>query len=678
LSPFNRLLLAIQSMRELGFEQPFLNALYRLSLKTGYLRWRTPAQENPISKTLAIQPFLTLPSQAELKAFVGDNASQVFSAADELIRGQVQLFGGPPQPLTLEPHGSLLHWTIYENKPSLLGTEDIKFTWEPARFGWAYLLARAYLLSGSENYAQLFWQLAERFLDANPLNRGPNWTSGQEVALRLMAFTFAIQAFSGSPHSTILRQNHLIQAIYDHAARIPPTLIYARSQNNNHLISEAIGLYTAGTVLADLPEAPHWRSLGWRWLNHALQSQIAPDGTYIQHSANYHRLMLQAALWADALRKHNQGIFPPETSHKLASATRWLLALLDPISGQVPNLGHNDGAYILPLAPGRYTDYRPVLQAAACAFLGQPCLPPGPWDEMSLWFGVESRQLLPNSSQLSANSDQPSADNDQLLPNNDPKSSNQNPQSTIRNSCSWGYLRAAHFTNRPGHADQLHVDLWWQGYDIALDAGTYQYNASPPWENSLAGSAVHNTILVDDQDQMQRAGRFLWLHWAQARQLDADPRNHTLVAEHTGYKRLGVLHRRSLVQIDPLHWKIVDDLLPDHPKQRPHHFTLHWLLPDWPFTLDDSTIHLQAPCGTITLAISWSGENLPAKMESVQLIRAGKLVSGALNYSTILGWYSPTYAMKVPALSFRVNLEGTAPLRLQSDWDLTPSSPGAP
>ena len=33
--------------------------------------------------------------------------------------------------------------------------------------------------------------------------------------------------------------------------------------------------------------------------------------------------------------------------------------------------------------------------------------------------------------------------------------------------------------------DQLHLDLWWRGLNIAQDAGTYLYNADPPWDNPL-------------------------------------------------------------------------------------------------------------------------------------------------------------------------------------------------
>jgi hypothetical protein len=683
MSFLNHPLLTLQAARELGFEQTSLNILYRLGLKSGYFRKVTPARSIDLPEKLPTRFFLPIPVREALTGLLGASAQAVVDEADELAVGRVRLFGGPLLSLQLEPGRDLRHWTAYENHQVGWGVEDVKFLWEPARFGWAFLLGRAYCLTGSEAYAQLFWQLTERFLEANPVNLGPNWTSGQEVALRLIALTFAFQVFSDSAQTTLERKRRLIQAVADHAARIPPTLIYARSQNNNHLISEAVGLYTAGVLLPDLPEAVRWRELGWRWLNHALQTQISGDGAYIQHSTNYHRLMLQAALWADLLCRQSGETFPRQTVEKLAAATRWLLALLDPLSGQVPNLGHNDGSYILPLAAGGYADYRPVLQAASRAFLGQSCLTPGAWDELSLWLGLESSQPAVSNSQLvalrsesSVASHQPSVN--RSVTSNNPQSAfknhqseNLNPQSTIRNSQSWAYLRVAQFTSRPGHADQLHVDMWWQGQNIALDAGTFQYNAAPPWENSLAGTSVHNTITVDGRDQMQRAGHFLWVDWAQACFLTEEAPN-ILAAEHSGYNRLGILHRRRLLQIDPLRWQVKDDLLPTRPGQNVHCFTLHWLLPDWPWEMEESKISLSGPNRKITLVVTLSGDSRQVKMIGVQLIRGGKAISGSLECPPVLGWYSPTYGVKLPALSLRCSFEGKAPIILLSEWILSP------
>jgi hypothetical protein len=548
----------------------------------------------------------------------------------------VRLFGGTPVALVLEPPGPLAYWTEYElGRARVGGQADIKFIWEPARFSWAYTLGRAYSLSGKEDYAQSFWRYTETFLQANPPYQGPNWMSGQEVALRLMAFIYAGRAFYSSPHSTPPRMQLLSEAMAAHARRIPLTLVYARSQNNNHLLSEAAGLYSAGLVLADHSLAPGWRSQGWSWFNRALQSQIAADGTYVQHSANYHRLMLQLALWVAALNELPGGLpFPPATIQRLSAAAHWLRALVDPETGQVPNLGANDGAYIMPLTPAPFSDFRPVADAA-----------------MKQWTVDSGRSAV--SGQLSAVSSQQSAISNQ--------------QSTIR-----GFLRTAHFTSRPSHADQLHLDLWWHGLNVAQDAGTYLYNAPPPWENALASTVVHNTVTIDGQEQMVRAGRFLWVDWAQAqvvnRQNDSLGQTRHLVAWHDGYRRLGLIHQRSLnIAAGDDGVMVVDELLPASPTftGREHTARLHWLLPDWPWALHENCLSQTSPYGEVRLEITGAS--------SLSLARAGELLAGPGPITPFTGWYSPTYNQKVPALALVAVLTGQIPLTLTSHWQFPPS-----
>ena len=212
--------------------------------------------------------------------------------------------------------------------------------------------------------------------------------NGQEVAIRLMALVWAGQVFETAAASSAERRARLAQSVAAHAARIPPTLLYARAQNNNHLVTEAAGLYTAGLALPDHPQASRWRALGWRWLNWAFQHQIGGYGEYIQHSTNYHRVMLQAALWVDAIKDVD---WPRLTLQSLGRATHWLFSMLDPASGRTPNLGANDGALILPLSVTPFNDFRPTVQAAARAFLRFQ-MPGGVWDEMSLWLGLDAHE----------------------------------------------------------------------------------------------------------------------------------------------------------------------------------------------------------------------------------------------------------------------------------------------
>lgn len=642
-----RLPVILKAARELGPRQAAWYVLYQFGLRSGHYRRVTPTgayQPAPYPIHSPYSPEI----RARLTAGAAGYAGEILSEANEVANGQVRLFGGPLVPLQLAPPNSARHWTFYEGRPTTWGVEDIKYLWEPARFGWAYPLGRAYLISGDERYPAAFWQHLETFLQANPPNQGPNWSSAQEVALRMLALTFAAGVFRESAHSTPSRLALLSGVIAAHALRIDPTLPYARAQNNNHLISEALGLYTAGCTLPDHPLARDWRESGTRLLNQTLLRQIHPDGTYVQHSMNYHRLMLHAALQAHRLACP----FSPPVLDRLKAAATWLLAQVDPISGGAPNLGHNDGANILPLAPGGFGDYRPTAQAAALAFLGRPALLPGPWDELCTWLNLTA-----------------------VSPSEGLPSRVSQAVRVLGDATSWGTLRAVRFSERPAHADQLHVDLWWQGENVALDAGTFRYTAPVPWDNALAETRVHNTVEVGGLSQMQRAGRFLWLDWAQASRVDpASEVDETIAAQHNGYRRLGVIHRRSLKRIAPDQWQVTDDLFntggPGPLSRRACTFRLHWLLPDWPYHLDGARLTLDRPGGgTIDLRIeAHLGGPDVSRLEYISLVRAGQALAGPETVSPTLGWRSPTYGVKIPALSLTFACTSALPLTLVSNW----------
>ncbi len=126
--------------------------------------------------------------------------------------------------------------------------------------------------------------------------------------------------------------------------------------------------------------------------------------------------------------------------------------------------------------------------------------------------------------------------------------------------------------SRPSHADQLHVDLWIRGQNIACDAGTYLYSGEGPWRNGLAHTAVHNTVTVDHLDQMKMLTRFTWTDWSHGKVLRQDEK--TWQGEHDGYKRLDdpVNHKRTVISLSDDRWLVVDHLT----ASQPHHYDLHW------------------------------------------------------------------------------------------------------
>lgn len=650
---FRRVQLALMAAGELGLTQTTLYGLYQLGLRSGLWQRLTPIHPRfPRANFEEAWTQSDDPARAEFQRVYRDfmarypQASEaVIAEAKEIVTGKVRLFGGPPVRLQLAPPAPLLHWSAYElGAPHTAGDPDIKMIWEPARLGWVYPLARAFMLTGENGYAQCFWRTLAHFLEKNPANQGPNWVSAQEVAIRIIALVFGMRVFAGTLPADSKLHRALPLVIAAHAERIPPTMLYARAQHNNHLLTEAAGLITAGLALPDHPAARRWRVMGWRWLVRGLRDQIDTDGSYAQHATNYHRLMLQITLWANALDSTPDFGYAQPARQRLAAATHWLLNHCDFASGRAVNLGANDGAYLFPLADGGFADYRPLLQAASRAYLNTPAFPPGAWDEYSLWLDwLAGEPPSLKSTPLAACTPTPTR---------------------IQTTGSWASLRAVRYNSRPSHADQLHVDLWRSGFPVTLDAGTFRYTAPPPWNNTLARTTVHNTISVDHRDQMTRAGRFLWLNWAQASIISTNP-DRWIEAEHNGYANIGVIHRRRLELLSNNLWCVTDQLLPVKIQPRSHAFWLHWLLADGDWQLNDNILLLSTPASRVRVKIDCQDA---AASQTISLVRAGVCLQGVDPQNPTLGWYSPTYNYKEPALSLCAVFTAAPPLLITTEF----------
>ena len=208
----SRLRIAFKALFQLGLEPLALYALYKFGLWTGhYRRLESRAIENT-EQFKILHPLFELPEREEvLKTLGADGEAALLKEADEIVDGRARLFGGAPVPLRLTLDGPLQHWTEYERGRAPIPfsgylVRDLKFIWEPARFGWAFTLGRAYHVSGEAKYAEAFWKYFEEFAEGNPAYLGPHWMNGQEAAIRLMALVWAAQVFQTAEASTLERR----------------------------------------------------------------------------------------------------------------------------------------------------------------------------------------------------------------------------------------------------------------------------------------------------------------------------------------------------------------------------------------------------------------------------------------------------------------------------------------
>ncbi|MCP4745141.1 MAG: hypothetical protein GY874_03220 [Desulfobacteraceae bacterium] len=525
-------------------------------------------------------------------------------------------------PFTNQVYPNGLHWSQIPD----FKNGDIKMVWEINRFDWVYVLVRAYWRTGNKDYPELFWRLVNHWIRQNPVNTGVNWKCGQEIGLRLMALCFGLYGFLD--HAETLPENilSLYELVYHSAVRIEKNIHYAISQKNNHAISEAAALFTTALLFNEFKEANRWETKARRLLEQLCRRLIYDDGSFAQHSVNYHRMMLQLYLWVIRLAQLNDKPFDRAVIERVKSAGNWLFQILNLSDGRVPYYGQNDGAYIMQLNTCGYKDFRPVINAVYYLAHGRRCLSNGPWDEDLFWFfGPDSI----NSK------------------NDKPVQQNMNAQLggyyTLRSHSGFAFTRSANYRHRPGQADLLHVDLWWQGQNIAIDPGTRTYNAAEPWNNPFAHTAYHNTVSVNGKDQMDRLGRFLWAPWplCSGKFLERFDNKHTVqiwMGSHSGYSRnqKQISHQRAIINISCDRWLVLDWLS----SQQENLYRLHWLLEDFPFKWDAGANHmrLETPKGFYHLCLGVFGGQAKSSF-----VRADE--------ATPRGWQAPYYSMIKPVLS---------------------------
>lgn len=365
----------------------------------------------------------------------------------------------------------------------LFAPGDIRPVWERNRWSDLPLLAQAARLDPAGGHLARAEALLADWLAANPPFRGPNWACGQEAALRALHLGLAL-ALLEADRAPVPGARALLAL---HGRRIAATPAYALAQDNNHTVSEAAGLLACGLLLGEAG----WTARGAARLEAALRRLVAPDGAFAQVSTGYHRLLLDVLAVVEWLRRRHGG--PPLPAiDRAAAATRWLHRLVEPRTGALPRLGHQDGSAFADLALAGPDDARPSLERAARMFCGGSAglaAEPG-----CAWLGLPAGPVLPAS----------------------PASWAGEGLRGWQSAGARALLRTGPLRFRPGQADLLHLELWDGPLALLRDGGSGAYNPAPEdawWHAHFTGTAAHNTIAFDGEDQMPRVSRFLFARW---------------------------------------------------------------------------------------------------------------------------------------------------------------------
>ena len=382
-----------------------------------------------------------------------------------------------------------LHWSQTNDFSQAAG--DIKYVWEKARFTYLYDLIR-YDYHFKEDLSEFVFRQIEDFIEKNPINQGPNYICSQEISLRILNWTFAIFHFQNRASLTEERLSKILNSIFWQLKHVYKAIYFSKiAVRNNHTIMETATLYLSGLLFPFFNSSKKWFMKGRKWLITELNYQIYTDGSYLQFSHNYHRVVIQILTWVLKLNQMHKISFDKIILKKIEATLDFLYQHQDDATGWLPNYGNNDGALFFPLNNHHFRDFRPQLQALG--FLLGKKLYHERFEDTS-WYGIEEVDGFMEKKK-------------KVLSYED------GGFYGFRDTKSLTTIRCGAYKDRPSQADGLNVDIWYNGINIIRDPGTYNYNTKDKLIEFYFGTVGHSTLSIAKQSQMIKGNRFIWFYW---------------------------------------------------------------------------------------------------------------------------------------------------------------------
>jgi hypothetical protein len=554
-------------LREKGYSQ-----LQRLGVPLG--NWGMPSidpktwfADAPLRR---FYPGVIDSDRAYVSAHFPEWVNRAKADAERICSHEFQLLGFPPVTLGREinwhrdPYSNrdweVRFWASYKAQDDLEG-RDAKVIHEFNRHQHLPRLAKAWLWTGDEKYAEEAVAQMLGWIEQNPVGMGINWQSSLELAIRCVSWIWTIfpllhsRAFDQTAAETIAKS---LFAQIQHIARHLSTY----TSPNTHLIGEAATLFLAGLLFGEHGSAADWLATGAAVLNKEVKNQVLDGAVYGELSSWYHCYTVDFYLQAVVLAQQNHRDLSSETEMALENMLEYLMHLTRP-DGTIPLLGDDDGGRALALARRDYRSFHEALAIGAVLF-NRPDFKQQarPFPEEAFWLlgrkGLETYQII--EPEIPATWSKAFLTAGYVLQRTgwDPGASH-----LIFDCGGLGILTGGH-----AHADSLSLNLFSGGRELLVDPGTYVYNCQPEWRAYFRSTAAHNTVTVDGRNQTETAGTFAWRSALVSRASfqtlqtilgsESPQRVEWMEGEHDGYSAINVSHRRSVMSAPGGYWIVLD------------------------------------------------------------------------------------------------------------------------
>jgi hypothetical protein len=546
-------------IKNMGLRYVLFRINYGIQKKIGLLRFRFPIDVRTRSFITVEEwrklntPYL-FQSKESLK-FRKKPSKGLKYKAENVLNGKIEFFSSQWHDLGLDydwvtnpetgySYDVNIHWSKISDFSPEAG--DIKYVWEKSRFTFLNTILK-YDYHFDEDHSEWIFSQIDSWIKCNPINKGPNWHCSQEISIRLMNWMHALFFYRNSKHLTDARWNTYQNSIYWQLHHVYENINFSRiAVRNNHAITETLMLSLSNMLFPFIPESKRWSQKGRKWVENEIAYQIYEDGTYLQFSMNYHRVVVQLLTLGIRLSEIHNKPFGNVVYDRAYQSIRFLYHCQTP-KGFVPNYGANDGALFFQWTDQDFRDFRPQLDALHQVLTAKSLYPNEDFED-KYWWGSNTTGKMETIER-----------NDGVIgfPNGG--------YFVIRDKESFTFMRCGNHKDRPSQADNLHVDIWVNDENVIRDSGSFKYNADNEDIQYFMGTKSHNTVMLDTHDQMLKGSRFIWNYWTQSISFNFEENSDYYILSGS-IKAFGqisnkIIHQRKLVKWKNRNkWEIEDTL----------------------------------------------------------------------------------------------------------------------
>ena len=376
---------------------------------------------------------------------------------------------------------------------------DIRTNWELNRHYQFAGMAKSFYVTGDFSILE---ELQELFYDWNNKNHflcGVEWTSAMEIAIRVNSWIYTYCFLNKAFEKYNLENNKILKDISRGIIVMADYIIKHRakySSANNHLIVEMYAVGMSGIFFDYKP----WEKLAFKILTEELPRQNYADGVNKEMSLHYQSFVMEAYGLLMIEMKHNHIKIPQIWEEYLMHMSEFMCDCCGEY-GETVVFGDNDEGKILDLSGEHFDHYRYVLDLMGNV-LSKRYSKMENIHENLCWILSDDFQnsVLQKNCYYSPEVKCYKEGGYTLW-----RSKNNKVLIGIDHAdLGFGSL-AAH-----GHADALSFQMFIEGVPVFVDPGTYNYHVPKKIRDEFRATKNHNTVCVNDQNQAEILGPFLW------------------------------------------------------------------------------------------------------------------------------------------------------------------------